>query len=93
MFICNNSIAHSERVSYEDVDNEDVRIVSGYDSPQRPWIALFVFHEEIKDGECGGSLLNKRYCNFKFFISETFYVIINIYSSNTFLSLCLIIGD
>ena len=64
MFICNNSKDYSERVSYEDVENEDLRIVNGYDSPQRPWIALFVFHEKMKEWDiCGGSLLNKRYCN------------------------------
>ena len=59
-FIYNNFKDYSERVSYEDVDNEDVRIVNGYDSPQRPWIALFIFPEDDGDGLCGGSLLNKR---------------------------------
>ena len=68
MFICNYFIDHSERVSYEDVDNDDVRIVNGYNSPSRPWIALIVFQEKIKDGICGGSLLNKRYDGFRIVI-------------------------
>ena len=60
LFIWNKRKDNSEDASYEYIDKDDFRIVNGYDSIQRPWIALLVFKEKNVDGICGGSLLNQR---------------------------------
>ena len=40
-----------------DIGDDDTRIVNGYDSAKRPWLALML----INGGSCGGSLINHKY--------------------------------
>ena len=63
-----NTQSSNADIGYD--DNDDVRIVNGYNAPQRPWIALIVFGESFSDTPCGGSLLNQRYDIFSCFIEK-----------------------
>jgi len=38
-------------------NDEDMRIVNGYEPNDRPWLVLL----DIAGGSCGGALINKRY--------------------------------
>jgi len=50
--------SESDYYSVEDnIDEDNVRIVDGYEPANRPWIALI----QIERGLCGGALLNHRF--------------------------------
>jgi hypothetical protein len=38
------------------IEDQDTRIVNGYDPDERPWLALL----DVSGGSCGGALINKR---------------------------------
>ena len=56
----------------EGLDNK--RIVNGYTSPNRPWMAFLLF-DKGRSGSCGGSILNELYVVIK---DENRYYIQNI---------------
>jgi hypothetical protein len=40
----------------EDIDDDDTRIVNGYEADLRPWLAFL----HIESSACGGALINKK---------------------------------
>ena len=39
-----------------DIDDEDTRIVNGYDAGKRPWLVLI----HVEGAACGGALVNNK---------------------------------
>ena len=39
-----------------DIDDEDTRIVNGYDAGKRPWLVLI----HVEGAACGGALVNDK---------------------------------
>ena len=39
------------------IDDEDPRIVNGYNADKRPWL----IHLRLNGGRCGGALINHKY--------------------------------
>ena len=40
-----------------DIDDEDTRIVNGYDAGKRPWLVLI----HVEGAACGGALVNDKW--------------------------------
>ena len=40
-----------------DIDDEDTRIVNGYDAGKRPWLVLI----HVEGAACGGALVNNKW--------------------------------
>ncbi len=51
-----------KQYNYNYENSQDLRIVNGYDPPNRPWQALIIVYDKkhLVGSQCGGALINRR---------------------------------